>query len=182
MTISSQLLLNEIPHLADIQSELSSSGMAIGILTGIALLPQRFEPTEWLPLFSQANLMANMDVEQSNLINDIQSFHSSLSPKLIGDLACSLTESNQTADFSLGIAMAMDWGSDYWARAGFNDSTPMGKLVRSLMVIAITLATEKQRENKRQARARKLAEHSLPDALQAVFTVTSNLKSKAILH
>lgn len=160
--------------------ELVSPTLALGLVTGITLLPIALQPNEWFnllwcgdeptiddsvtlgPAFEAAIDFQNWLLEANTedwfrLINDID-----------------------TSEFAMGLAMALNWGQSAWTDVGLQDGSDNDHLIGALMLVAVTLAwPNDQRPEGVNLPSMETAEGQFKTAIQAVRLISTEYREAA---
>lgn len=159
--------------------ELVSPTLALGLVTGVSLLPIALQPNEWFnllwcgeePTVEDSKTLgpafeAALDYQQWLLANPTDDWF-----QLIDALSLS--------EYAMGLAMALNWGQTAWSDVGLEDGSDNDNLIGALMLVAVTLAwPNEQRPEGVNLPTAATAESQFKTAIHAVRLISTEYREQ----
>jgi len=158
--------------------DLVSPTLAIGLVSGVALLPKELSPSEWFNLLWCGD---EPTVNDANIIHPAFEQAIALYQWVLSNPTELLVEHLAAIDineFSMGCAMALNWGQDTWNEVGLENDSDSDHLIGALMLVCVTLAwPEDQRPEGVSLPSNQRAEEQLLTAISAVKQISAEFRA-----
>lgn len=164
-------------------NDLIPADLAAGILTGVSLLPLAVTPSEWFdllwvgdePTVSEAAELGEAFERAVDWVETSRAYSANTLLSSLGEADIKM--------FSMGIAMALNWGKVLWSEIGVVDGSDEDHLIGALLLVCITLAwPEEHRPNDDRLPSFDTARAQLETAIDAVSQISKQANTSEVTH